>query len=76
MTGRPPGRVPLPALDPDLVYHITAEPSGEAVTHGPWAPPWGADGVHLTGRVLAEVGIQSPLLGVDQLVLLRARAVG
>ncbi|MDX5318824.1 MAG: GH36 C-terminal domain-containing protein, partial [Actinomycetes bacterium] len=70
----PPGRVPLPGLDPDVVYHVTAQAPGDAVTHGPWAPPWGADGVRLTGRALAEVGIQSPLLGVDQLVLLRARA--
>ncbi|NLI19073.1 MAG: alpha-galactosidase [Actinomycetales bacterium] len=71
----PPGRVTLPGLDPDVVYHVTAQPPGDAVTRGPWAPPWGEGGVRLTGRVLGEVGLQSPLLGVDQLVLLRARAV-
>jgi len=71
----PPGRVTLPGLAPDVVYHVTAQAPGDAVAHGPWAPPWGEEGVRLTGRALGEVGIQSPLLGVDQLVLLRARAV-
>ncbi len=72
----PPGRVTLPGLDPDRRYHVTAQPPGPVLGGGTWAPGWGAAGVTLTGRVLAEVGIQSPLLQVDRLVLLRAREVG
>jgi alpha-galactosidase len=79
----PPGRIPLPGLDPDRTYRVTAQAPGDAPARGssrpgasagaPDAPGWGPTGVTLTGRVLAEVGIQAPLLGVDSLVLLRAR---
>ena len=75
----PPGRVQLPGLDPDRTYLVTAQPPGDAVASvrpGRQSPRWGGDqGVRLTGRFLAEVGVQAPLLNVDQLVLLRARAV-
>jgi alpha-galactosidase len=81
----PPGRVPLPGLDPDRTYRVSAQPPGHAAalgTRGPGggtspmgASAWGPTGVTLTGRVLAEVGIQAPLLDVDQLVLLRATQV-
>ena len=71
----PPGRVPLPGLDPERSYAVCAQaPAAGAVHGGTGAPGW-ADGVTLTGRVLAEVGLQAPLLAVDQLVLIRARAV-
>ncbi len=72
----PPGRVPLPGLDPDRTYHVTAQAPGDGpVRAGRARPAWAESGVRLTGRVLAEVGIQSPLLDVDQLVLLRATEV-
>ncbi|WP_324533579.1 alpha-galactosidase [Actinotalea sp.] len=71
----PAGRVTLPGLDPDRTYRVTAQAPGDEVAHGPWAPAWTRDGVTLSGRVLAEVGVQSPLLGVDQLLLVRVRAV-
>jgi len=70
----PAGRVRLPGLDPDRVYRVTAQAPG----HGPalFSPPgWGRDGVTLPGRVLAEVGLQAPLLDPDQLVVLRATSV-
>jgi alpha-galactosidase len=80
----PPGRVPLPGLDPARTYRVTAQPPGDAPARGVQrpaeataprgAPGWGPDGVLLTGRVLAEVGLQAPLLDVDQLVLIRATA--
>ena len=41
------------------------------------APPpwWTPDGVRLTGRVLAEVGLQVPVLFPERLVLVRATRV-
>jgi alpha-galactosidase len=81
----PPGRVPLPGLDPDRTYRVTAQAPADAPARGihregdpastVGIPGWGPAGVTLTGRVLAEVGIQAPLLDVDTLVLLRAREV-
>ena len=81
----PPGRVPLPGLDPDRHYVVSAQAPGDAAARGSLdsgagafgtgRPGWAPSGVTLTGRVLAEVGIQAPLLGVDQLVLLRATEV-
>jgi alpha-galactosidase len=71
----PPGRVTLPGLDPDRRYLVTAQPPGDTAATGQHAPRWGEQGVTLTGRFLAEVGIQAPLLSVDHLVLLGARAV-
>ena len=38
-------------------------------------PGWVRSDLTLSGRVLAEVGIQAPLLGVDQLVLIHVAAV-
>jgi hypothetical protein len=38
-------------------------------------PPQWAGGIRLTGRLLAETGLQTPALGVDRLVIPRARAV-
>ncbi len=66
----PPGRVTLPGLDPDRRYAVRAQPPGDAAVRGPHRPAWAADGVTLSGRVLAEVGLQAPLLDPDQLVML------
>ncbi|MCU0282591.1 MAG: alpha-galactosidase [Candidatus Nanopelagicales bacterium] len=75
----PPGRVPLPGLDPERTYRVDVPPPGDRLVRGAGTdrrvPGWVAGGAALTGRVLAEVGLQAPLLGVDQLVLLRAVAV-
>jgi alpha-galactosidase len=79
----PPGRVPLPGLDPDRTYWVRAQAPGDEGAHldggvgvpASWQPAWASVGVTLTGRVLAEVGIQAPLLNVDRLVLLRATEV-
>ena len=38
-------------------------------------PGWAENGVELSGALLDEVGLQSPLLGVDQMVILHAQAV-
>ncbi len=71
----PPGRVTLPGLDPDRRYRVTAQAPGAAAAQHANAPGWGTSGVVLAGRVLAEVGLQAPLLDPDHLVLLRAQEV-
>lgn len=76
----PPGRVPLPGLDPDSEYTVClADPAPHlepSVT--PWggtAPSWVRNGVDLSGRILQEVGLQAPHLDVDHLVLIRATRI-
>jgi alpha-galactosidase len=70
----PPGRVPLPGLDPERSYQISAQPPGDGPTHR-FAPAWATDAITLPGHLLEHVGIQAPLLPVDHLVLIRATAV-
>lgn len=74
----PPGRVRLQGLDPDRSYRVAAQSPGDAAVNGEGvtAPvAWTGDGVVLTGRLLAEVGIQAPVLDVDSLVLIRVYEV-
>ncbi len=70
----PPGRVPLPGLDPDASYRVSVLPPGDTALD-PHLPAWAEHGVTLRGRVLEEVGVQAPLLPVDALVLIRAERV-
>jgi alpha-galactosidase len=73
----PAGRVPLPGLDPDTTYTVRAQAPGDAAVSGVAVGRVGCagDGVRLTGRVLGTVGIQAPLLHVDESVLIRVSAV-
>jgi len=71
----PPGRVRLPGLNPEHRYRVTARHPTKTVAVAPGAPGWAAGGTVLSGRVLDEVGIQAPLLVVDQLVLLHAQVI-
>jgi alpha-galactosidase len=67
------------ALTPGNADHVLGSPPAEAAAPRP-APPdlavrdhrpgWVRTDLTLPGRVLAEVGIQAPLLGLDQLVLI------
>jgi alpha-galactosidase len=67
----PAGRVPLPGLDPDTTYQVTAvSPAASAFKLSP--PFWFPDGVTRTGRTLAEVGLMPPLLRPDELIFLHA----
>ncbi|MBO9554360.1 alpha-galactosidase [Cellulomonas sp.] len=71
----PAGRVQLPGLDPDAVYLVRPQAPGDVVEGlgGGAVPPWWtADGVRLTGRALAEVGLAAPTLFPEHLVLVRA----
>jgi alpha-galactosidase len=73
----PPGRVKLPGLAPDTVYTVRPLPPGDAPLGPRTVPPpdWVAAGdVTLPGRVLAEVGIQAPVMYPEQLMLLRLTA--
>jgi alpha-galactosidase len=70
----PIGRVQLPGLSGrrrSRVSLLGPEGAHEPVT----LPRWAQDGVELTGALLGEVGLQSPLLAVDQMVLIHAQAV-
>jgi alpha-galactosidase len=73
----PPGRVRLPGLDPDAVYQVTPLPPGDRI-EGPGESelPWWSTGVRLSGRALAEVGLQAPVLFPERLVLLQATRLG
>lgn len=72
---QPAGRVPVPGLDPDRTYLARAQAPGDrAARPGRGRVGW-LDGVRLTGRQLAVVGLQAPLLRVDESVLIRATAV-
>lgn len=74
----PTGRVRLPGLDPERHYDVTAQSPGDGPVNGEGvraAVGWSGAGIRVPGRLLAEVGLQAPLLGVDELVLVRARAV-
>jgi alpha-galactosidase len=77
----PPGPVRLPGLRPDLAYHVRPLPPGDipdgnAHRWGVPLPWWTPGGVRLPGRVLAEAGLQAPVLFPERLVLLRATAAG
>jgi len=71
----PPGRTTLPGLDPERRYRVSVQaPTSRALGDRP-VPGWVADGVVLTGRALGEVGLATPLLDVDTLILVRATAI-
>jgi len=75
----PTGRLTFPGLDPDATYHVRPQPPGDVVeglgSHWLSLPWWTPDGARLTGRVLAEVGLQAPVLFPEHLVLVRATRV-
>jgi alpha-galactosidase len=71
----PPGRVSLPGLDLETTYEICVQrPGGDHAARRPGWPAWTETSVSLSGRLLAQVGLQSPMLNVDESVLIRARA--
>lgn len=69
----PRGMMAIPGLDPQLSYRLRAVLVGGG-PEGLVAPPWAAGGVVLPGSVLAEVGVHTPLLNPDQVLILEARA--
>ncbi|HYN94130.1 MAG TPA: alpha-galactosidase [Pilimelia sp.] len=72
----PVGRVRLPGLDPAAAYRVAPLPPGDAIVgSGDAAPPWWAAGAKLSGRALAEVGVQAPTLFPERLVLIEVRRI-
>jgi alpha-galactosidase len=72
----PPGPVRLPGLDDAARYRLAPLPPGDVVDGTAPSPlVWWSRGVELSGRVLAEVGVQAPTLYPERLVLLEARRI-
>ncbi|PSL51967.1 alpha-galactosidase [Saccharothrix carnea] len=66
-----PGRVTLPGLPPDDRFTVRlAEPAAVPSSTALAQVPWLATGVRLSGRALAEVGVQMPPLHPEQALLL------
>lgn len=73
----PRGMLRVPGLDPDGTYRLRPVLVGGGPV-GAVLPPWaGTDerGMAMTGRALAEVGVHTPLLDPDQLLILEATLV-
>ena len=69
----PPGPVRLPGLDPDATYRITPLAPGDRIEGPAVSPlPWWERGITLSGRVVAEMGVQAPLQFPERLVLVEA----
>jgi alpha-galactosidase len=66
-----PGRIRLPGLPADARFTVRpATPGGTPTTTALRPVPWLSTGVTLSGRVLAEIGLQAPPLQPEQLLLL------
>lgn len=73
---QPFGRVPLPGLDPESVYHVRVQAPGDGYRELTSRPGWmRAEGVRLTGHALERFGIELPPLHPDRLVLVRASVI-
>ncbi len=71
----PPGRVGLPGLSPDTTYRVTPLPPADRYPGTNQYPGWWPDGVTLSGRALAEVGLQIPAMFPEYTHIIRAHAV-
>ncbi len=58
------GRVVLPGLEPDAHYRVSVER-----TEAPIGAPWSTGSMVMTGRALAQVGVRTPYLVPDQMVI-------
>ncbi len=74
LLGSPPQMPPAARPEASSDAHPTT-PSASELPPRDHRPGWVRSEVTLPGRVLAEVGIHAPLLGVDQLVLIHAARV-
>ena len=76
----PPGRLTFPGLDPDRTYAVTlSSPYLSLPGHGQSPLPWAqaaltGEPLELTGRILARVGIQAPVLFPEQSLLIELHA--
>ncbi|KZX21977.1 alpha-galactosidase [Rathayibacter tanaceti] len=72
----PPGRITLPGLNPETAYSVRLAPVTTPLG-GPGQSPlaWTERETVLSGRVLATVGLQAPVLDPEQLVMLVLTAI-
>lgn len=72
----PPGLIRIPGLDHARTYHVRPLPPGDGVpTWAPaWQPAWWTSGVTLTGRALAQHGVQAPVQYPEHTVLIHLTA--
>ncbi|WP_436527504.1 alpha-galactosidase [Actinoplanes sp. HUAS TT8] len=70
-----PPPIRFPGLDAEATYRVTAWGDPPRVVQDA-PPPWPADGVELTGRILAEVGLPAPLLVPEQAALFTLVRIG
>jgi alpha-galactosidase len=70
----PPGRVCLPGLDPHTHYALEPVPPADFHPRANQYPGWWEGGVTLSGRTLAEVGVQIPAMFPEYTHIVRARA--
>jgi alpha-galactosidase len=69
-----PGRIRLPGLAPDTHFTVSRTGPGQGPATTALAPVrWPATGTTVSGRFLAEVGLQTPPLNPEQLLLLQVR---
>jgi alpha-galactosidase len=70
----PPGRVRLPGLDPDRRYLVSPVHPADFYPEAAHVPQWWGKGVRLSGRALAQSGVQIPAMFPQYLHLIRATA--
>ncbi|ADB31087.1 glycoside hydrolase clan GH-D [Kribbella flavida DSM 17836] len=72
-----PGRIRIPGLKPETSYRVEPiELSAAAlVPTAAGAPSWWTEPVTVTGHLLAEIGLQAPMLYPEQALLFRLVAV-
>lgn len=71
----PRGLVTIPGLAPDREYRIRPVLVGEEPA-GLQLPPWGEQGVAMSGAALAGIGVQAPALFPDQALIIEVREAG
>lgn len=72
----PAGRVQLPGLLPETQYRVSATgPGVEMEFDDRVHPHWWREGIILSGRTLAEIGLHMPALNPDHSALLNVEAV-
>lgn len=65
------GRIRIPGLDPDSRYDVSVGNPGLAIRSRAYTPStWVDEGVRLSGRTLALVGLESPVLDPEQVLVL------
>ncbi|MFD6177037.1 MULTISPECIES: alpha-galactosidase [unclassified Isoptericola] len=70
------GRIRFPGLDPDTRYDVRVDTPAHAVRSRAYTPaPWVVDGIRLTGRTLAAVGLEAPVLDPEQVIIITLDSV-